>query len=67
MNLLAITQHNGARIAEVGFLLMAIAGAAIALGSVTPFGRRGGGFLGGVALAVGGVLLIVAAHWGHYG
>jgi hypothetical protein len=67
MTLLALTKHNGIRLAEVGFLLAAIAGVLFALGSGTPFGRRGGNFLGGAALAAGGVLLIVAAHWGHFG
>ncbi len=67
MNLLALTHHNGIRIAEGGFLLAALAGAALALGSVMPGGRRLGGLVGGVALAAGSVLLIVAAHWGHFG
>lgn len=67
MTLLAITKHNGIRIAEVGFALAALAGALLFLGAMTPFGRRGGTILGGLALAVGGVLLVVAAHWGHFG
>jgi hypothetical protein len=67
MTLLAVTHHNGIRIAEIGFLLAAVAGAVLALGAVTPFGRRMGNFVGGVALAAGSVLLIVAAHWGHFG
>jgi hypothetical protein len=67
MTLLAMTHHNGIRLAEVGFLLAAVAGGLLFLGAATPFGRRSGDLFGGLALAVGGVLLIVAAHWGHFG
>lgn len=67
MLMVAITHHTGIRLAELGFLLGAVAGALFALGAVTPFGRRGGTLLGGLALAAGSVLLIVAAHWGHFG
>jgi hypothetical protein len=66
MNLFALTQHDGVRIAEVGFALGAIAGAVLALGAVTPFGRKAGNLIGGVALAAGCVLLIVAVHWGRF-
>jgi hypothetical protein len=66
MNLLAITRHGGVRIAEIGFLLGAIAGAVLALGAVAPVGRKIGNLLAGVALAAGSVLVIVAVHWGHF-
>jgi hypothetical protein len=64
--LLAISRHTGIRIAELGFLLAAIAGALLLIGAAFPFGRRIGTALGGLALAAGGVLLIVATHWGHF-
>jgi hypothetical protein len=67
MNLLAITHHNGIRLAELGFLLDAVGAALIALSALTPGGKRMGAFVGGATLAVGSVLLIVAAHWGHFG
>jgi hypothetical protein len=67
MPLLALTHHNGIRLAEVGFALSAIAGGVLALGALSPVGRRTGNLIGGVALAVGSVLLIVAVHWGHVG
>lgn len=67
MNVLAITQHNGIRIAEVGFALAAVAGGLLLLGGLTPFGRRAGNTLGGLCLAVAGVLLVIATHWGHFG
>jgi hypothetical protein len=67
VDLLALTHHNGIRIAEVGFLLAAIAGALLVLGAVAPSGKRASNLLGGLVLAAGGVLLIIAAHWGHFG
>ena len=67
MNLLALSHHGGIRIAELGFLLAAVAGVLLVLGAVTPFGKRSGNFLAGLALAVGGALLIIATHWGHFG
>jgi hypothetical protein len=67
MNLLAFTHHGGIRLAEVGFLLGAIAGAVLALGAVVPFDKRIGKLVVGIALAAGSVLLIVATHWGQFG
>jgi hypothetical protein len=68
MNLLAITEHNGIRIAEVGFLLTAIAGALVAVAALAPAGAaRTARLTSGVALAAGSVLLIIATHWGHFG
>ena len=70
MNLvLGITQHAGVRLAEVGFLLILIAGVWLAASEfLDP--QRWGVFrkvVAGTALAISGVLLIVAAHWGHFG
>ena len=67
MTLLALTQHNGVRLAEVGFALAAIAGGLLFLGAMTPFGRKSGDLLGGACLVAGSVLVIVAIHWGHFG
>lgn len=67
MTLLALTQHNGVRLAEVGFALAAIAGGLLFLGAMTPFGRKSGDLLGGACLAAGAVLVIIAIHWGHFG
>ena len=64
--LLAITRHTGIRLAELGFLLAAIAGALMLIGAIVPFGRRVGTAFAGIALGAGGVLLIVATHWGHF-
>ena len=67
MNLLAITKHNGIRLAEVGFVLGAAAGVLFALAAGASGSNRMMNMLGGIALATGSVLLIVATHWGHFG
>jgi hypothetical protein len=66
--LLAMTQHTGNRIAEVGFLLVLFAGIWLAAAQI-PFFRfaRARTVVAGVALAIAGALLIVAVHWGHFG
>ncbi|HYA08638.1 MAG TPA: hypothetical protein VEG24_03560 [Gaiellaceae bacterium] len=66
MHLLALSfsAHTTIRLEEVGALLGAVAGALLALGAVTPLGRRAGELFGGIALAAGSVLVILALHWG---
>jgi hypothetical protein len=68
MTLLAITikAHTGIRLAEIGLLAGAIGGVLLMLGGLTPLGRRAGQTFGGMALAIGFVLLIVATRWGHF-
>ncbi|HKI91605.1 MAG TPA: hypothetical protein VJ986_04845 [Gaiellaceae bacterium] len=67
MSMFAITVHNGIRIAELGEALGAIGGGLLVLGAMTPFGRKAGTFLGGLGIAGGFVLLIIATRWGHFG
>ena len=72
MNLLAITSHNGIRIAELGFLIGAIGGATLALSALSPSGAmnkrvRAARFFGALAIAASFALLIIATHWGHFG
>lgn len=64
----AISHHTGARLAEIGFLLVIIAGVWLAAAEV-PRLRMGTGrtMVAGLLLAAAGVLLIVAVHWGHFG
>jgi hypothetical protein len=65
---LGITKHGGLRLAEVGFLLILIAGVWLAIAEGFP--NRWSGFRGivsGVLLAAAGLLLIIATHWGHFG
>ena len=78
MRLLAFSHSSGVRIAEAAFLLFAIAGLWIASASLTKVNKthtrsrfiviassRFRMVVAGVLLASGGVLLIVATHWGH--
>jgi hypothetical protein len=68
MDVLGITTHDGIRIAEVGFLLVVFAGLWLAASEIPQLGlQRARGIVAGLALAVGGALLIVATHWGHFG
>jgi hypothetical protein len=57
--------HTGIRFAEVGFLLMLIAGVWLAAAQSPRV--KYGGTGAGVLLAVGAALVIVALHWGHVG
>jgi hypothetical protein len=68
MNVFAITitPHTGIRLAELGFLLGAVAGGLFFLGALMPTGRVVN-LLAGAALAGGSVLLIIATRWGHFG
>lgn len=63
-----VSPHTGIRLAEVGFLLILLAGAWLVAADVPRLRLRAtrttvAGFL----LAAGGVLLIIATHWGHFG
>lgn len=65
---LAFAQHTGARLAEVGFLLILFAGVWLAAAQLPQlkFGTMRT-TVAGLALAIGGLLLIIATHWGHFG
>ncbi len=66
--LFAMTVETGRHLAEIGFLLIAIAGVWVVLAHLPPLRfAPGRTMLAGALLAAGGVLLIVAAHWGHFG
>jgi hypothetical protein len=62
--LFSFTKHNTLRVEELAGLLLAIGGAVLLIGSMTPMARRGSQWLAGVALVAAGVLWIVALHWG---
>ncbi len=64
---LSMTRHTGIRVAEVGMALGALGGAALVIGGVMPFGRRVGMVLGGLGIAAGGVLMIIAIRYGGFG
>jgi len=68
MDLLALTRQTGRRLAEVGFLLVLFAGVWLAASQVQRlrFGTERT-VVAGVALAVAGLLLIIAIRWGQFG
>ena len=63
---LVIKPHTSIRLAELGEALLAAAGILLLLGGMTPFGRRAGQTFGGICLAIGGALLLLATRWGHF-
>jgi hypothetical protein len=67
MIILTLSRHAGLRVAELGFALTAVAGLAMLFGAVVPLGRKPGSIVAGAALAAGGVLLLIAVHWGRFG
>jgi hypothetical protein len=65
---LAMSAHTGVRLAEVGFLLILFAGVWLAAAEIPRLGlSRLRTIVAGVALAVAGLLLIIATHSGHFG
>ncbi len=67
--LLSFSPHTGARVAEVGFLLILIAGVWLAFAELLDpeKWRRFRTIVAGSCLAIAGLLLIIATHWGHFG
>jgi hypothetical protein len=63
---ISMTKHTGYRLAELGELLGLIGGLALLAGGLTPFGKRMGQTVGGLGLAVGFLLLLLATRWGHF-
>ena len=68
MHVIALSHHTGPRLAEIGFLLILFAGIWLAAAQIPKF-RFGTGrtIVAGIALALAGVFLIIATHWGHFG
>lgn len=56
--------RNTWRLEKVSGALVAIAGAALFIGALTPLARRSGQLLAGLALAAGGVLFVLAVRFG---
>ncbi len=77
MGLLAFSHSSGVRVAEVAFLLLLLAGVWVVSAALTQVEKThtwhgivlaSGRFRmigAGVLLACSGLLLIIAAHWGH--
>ena len=68
MTLLAftMTQNTGFRLAQLGEVVGGVGGLALLVGGLTPLGKRIGQTLGGLGLAIGFGLLLVATRWGHF-
>jgi hypothetical protein len=65
---LSMSARTGARLAEVGFLLILFAGVWLAAAQLPQFRFAAGRtVVAGFALAAAGVLLLVATHWGRFG
>jgi len=66
--MLALTHQTSVRLAEVGFLLMVFAGVWLVAAEIPRLGMaKARTIVAGVALALAGVLLIIATHWGSFG
>jgi hypothetical protein len=67
--MLALSANSTKTLAEVGFLLIVIAGVWFVASEVLPSLRlsKSRRIVAGVALALAGILLIIAAHWGQFG
>ena len=65
---LALTHQTGRRLAEIGFLLVLFAGIWLAAAQI-PQLKLGTArtIIAGIALAIGGLLLLIATHSGHFG
>jgi hypothetical protein len=63
-----MTSATGIKLAEVGFLLIVIAGVWFVATEIPALGmKRTRTIVAGLALVVAGILLIIAIHWGHFG
>jgi hypothetical protein len=64
----ALSHHTGVTLAEVGFLLILFAGVWLVAAQIPAFKMpTARTIVAGIALALAGVLLIIATHWGHFG
>ena len=63
-----MSARTGMLLAEVGFLLLLFAGVWLAAAQIPLFRFAAGRIVvAGVALALGGLLLIIATRWGDFG
>jgi hypothetical protein len=68
--MLGLTHQTGIRLAEVAFLLLVIAGIWLVVAEIETSRlklHKVRTVVAGGAIAVAGVLLIVATHWGRFG
>jgi len=65
---LGLSHQTGVTLAEVGFLLILIAGVWLVAAQLPVFRMSTARtIVAGIALALAGVLLLIATHWGHFG
>jgi hypothetical protein len=65
---LVITHQTGVKLAEVGFLLILIAGIWLVAAQIPALKMHTARtVVAGIALTGAGVLLLIATHWGHFG
>ncbi len=63
-----LSHQGGVRLAEVGFLLVLIAGVWLVASQLPQLKfHTARTIVAGVLLAIAGLLLIIATHWGHFG
>lgn len=63
-----VSRQTGVILAEVGFLLILFAGVWLAAAQLPAFRlARERTIIAGIALAIAGVLLIIATRWGRFG
>jgi hypothetical protein len=63
-----MSRQTGAILAEVGFLLILFAGVWLVVAQIPAFKNPAmRNVVAGIALAVAGLLLIIATRWGHFG
>jgi hypothetical protein len=63
-----MTHQDGVRLAEIGFLLILFAGIWLVAAELQLIRwHRFRMIVAALALAVAGLLLIIATHWGHFG
>jgi len=68
MEILALARHTAIRLAEVGFLLILLAGAWLIAAQISQLKlARTRTLVAGWLLAIAGLLLVIATHWGHFG
>jgi drug/metabolite transporter superfamily protein YnfA len=66
--MLALSHQTGRTLAEVGFVLILFAGVWLVAAQIPAFKiPTERTIVAGIALALAGVLLIIATHWGHFG
>lgn len=66
LQLLGFSRHAGLRLAEIAYLLIGIGGIWLAAAQIPRLRFAAGRtIVAGLALAVAGLLLIIATHWGH--